>query len=64
MNMAGLIARGFGQHRAIVFINGNTLQQAKYVLKTQLGVSENVYKHSELFPIHGSGQGAGNSPGV
>ena len=64
MNMAGLIARGFGQHRSIVFINGNTLQQAKYVLKTQLGVSEKFYKHSDLFPIHGSGQGAGNSPGI
>ena len=64
MNMAGLIARGHGQHRSIVFINGKTLQEAKYVLKTQLGVSERSYQHCELFPIYGSGQGAGNSPGI
>lgn len=64
MNLASLISRSYGQHRSIVFINGNTLKQAKYVLKTKLGVSEEAYEHCELFPIYGSGQGAGNSPGI
>ena len=64
MNFGGLIARGFGQDRRIVFINGKTLEEAKYVLKTQMGVSESFYKNCVLFPIYGSGQGAGNSPGI
>ena len=38
--------------------------QAKYVLKTKLGVSEEFYSHCKLFPIYGSGQGAGNSLGI
>ena len=64
MNLDGLIARGYGQDQRIVFINGTTLAEAKYVLKSQLGVSETFFKHCELFPIYGSGQGAGNSPGI
>ena len=48
MNLAGLISRSYGQHRSIVFINGNTLLQAKYVLKTKLGVSEDFYSHCKL----------------
>ena len=64
MNMAGLIARGFGQHRSIVFINGTTLEHAKYKLKTAFNVSESFFAHRNVFPICRSGQGAGNSPGV
>lgn len=64
MNLAGLIARGFGQHRSIVFINGNTLQQAQYRLKTAFNVSDTFFKHNNVFPIFGSGQGAGNMSGI
>jgi hypothetical protein len=64
MSMGSLIARGHGQHRSMVFINASTLAQAKYVLKTKLDISETFYQHSEFFPIYGSGQGAGNSPGL
>lgn len=64
MNISGLIARRYGQHRSIVFINGNTLKEVKYVLKTQSGVSEKSYQYFNLFSIHGSGQGAGNFPGI
>jgi hypothetical protein len=45
-------------------INANTLRNAKYLLKTSLGVSEDFYTHSELFLLHSCGQGAGNSPGI
>ena len=62
--MGSLIARGHGQHRSIVFINASTLAAAKYVLKTKLDISESFYQHSEIFPIYGSGQGAGNSSGL
>jgi hypothetical protein len=64
LSLGSLIARGYGQHRNITFINAKTLEEAKYVLKTQLGVSESFYRHSTFLPIYGSGQGAGNSPGL
>ena len=64
MNFGSLASRSFGQHRSIVFINASTLEQAKYYLKTQLGISERSYKHCKIFPIYGSGQGAGNSPAI
>jgi hypothetical protein len=64
MSMGSLIARGHGQHRSIVFINASTLAQAKYVLKSQMDISEKHYQHTEFFPIYGSGQGAGNSSGL
>ena len=63
-NVGGFIARAHGNNRSILFINGNTFKNDKYVLKTKLGVSEGLCNHSQLFPIYGSGQGAGNSPSV
>ena len=64
MSFGSLASRSFGQHKSIVFINAKTLEEAKYYLKTQLGVSEKSYRHCQLFPIYGSGQGAGNSPAI
>ena len=64
LSFGSLASRSFGQHRSIVFINARTLEQAKYYLKTQLGVSERYYKHCTLYPIYGTGQGAGNSPAI
>ena len=43
-------------------IQGSTLEQARYHLKTKLGVSEDFIRHCEAYPLYGSGQGAGNSP--
>lgn len=62
--LGSLASRSFGQHRNITLINARTLQDAKYYLKTQLGISETFYKHCQLHPIYGSGQGAGNSPAI
>ena len=59
LSMASLIARAHGQHRSIVLINATTLKSARYLLKTQLGISTTSYSHCDLFPIYGSGQGAG-----
>ena len=64
MSFGSLASRSYGQHRSVVFINAATQEDAKYYLKTQLGVSEKFYKHCKIFPIYGSGQGAGNSPGI
>jgi hypothetical protein len=38
------------------------LEQAKYHLKTKTGISSTFYSHSHQTPVHGNGQGAGDSP--
>ena len=61
-NLASLVARSFGQHRLLVAIHAKFLKQAKYLLKTKLGLSNEHYSDSELHPIYGTGQGSANSP--
>ena len=51
-----------GMDKNVVLVNSRTLEQARYYLKTNLGVSEAFYQHCNQFPIHGTGQGSGNSP--
>ena len=46
----------------ICIVQGHTLKEAKYYLRTKLGVSEGFISHSEVYPIYGTGQGSGNSP--
>ena len=62
--MVSLISRAHGQHHSIVLINAITLKSARYLLKTQLGISTTSYSHCDLFLIYGSRQGSGNSPGL
>ena len=52
------------KNRDTVHINGKTSEDAKHLLKTQMNVAEKSHKHCEMFPIHGPGQGAGDSPGI
>ena len=61
LNMASIISRSYRLHRNITTINATTLQQAKYVLKTQLGTSQHSYTHTPENPLYGIGQGTGNS---
>jgi hypothetical protein len=60
--LASLINRKYGMHRQIVAIHASTLQQDQFRLKTATGVSALHYSHCDQFPIHGTGQGSGNSP--
>ena len=39
-----------------------SFQQAKYVLKTKFGLSDEKFSHCQLHPIYGTGQGSANSP--
>ncbi len=64
VRMANLMSRKFGMHRKVCFVQGNTLQEIRYKLKTLLGVSDEDYQHCELYPIYGTGQGSGSSPGI
>ncbi|KAG7361856.1 reverse transcriptase RNA-dependent DNA polymerase [Nitzschia inconspicua] len=61
-NIANLAGRSFGQHRALCFLHAKFLEDAQYILKTKLGLSEEAYSHCELHPIFGTGQGSANSP--
>ena len=45
-------------------MHAQILKEAKYRLKTALGVSDEYYQHCTTFPIYGSGQGATNSLGI
>jgi hypothetical protein len=42
-------------------MHASTLEQAKYHLKTQHGISEEFYTNGTT-PVYGTGQGAGDSP--
>jgi hypothetical protein len=59
-SIASLAARGFGQHQALCFIHATFLQQAKYFLKTTLGLSDEEFSLCPLHPIYGTGQGSAN----
>jgi hypothetical protein len=60
--MASLLSRSHGLHRNVCLVHARTLQEAHYLLKTQLGISDKRYSHCRAFPIYGTGQGLGNSP--
>ncbi len=59
---ASIINRKYGLHKRVVAIHAATLQQAQFRLKTITGVSDNYYTPCANFPVHGTGQGSGNSP--
>ena len=62
--IGNLASRSHGLHRHVALVQGRTLEDVKYHLKTQLGVSEESYQHCTVTPIYGTGQGSGNSPTI
>ena len=62
--IASITSRKFGLHKNVAFVMARNLEDARYKLKTALGVSESFYKHCSLFPIYGTGQGSQNSPAI
>eukprot|EP00957_Ditylum_brightwellii_P015911 1198213-Ditylum_brightwellii.AAC.1 len=63
-NVTSLVAKKKGLHKNVTFVYNQMLEQAKYKLKTALGVSKEYYQHCTTLPIYGSGQGATNSLGI
>lgn len=63
-NVAVLSSRRVGMCPKVAHVNALTLEQSKYHLKTQLGTSAQWYSHSIEHPVHGTGQGSGNSPTI
>jgi hypothetical protein len=60
--IASLIGRKKGLHRLVTLVHASTLANARYKLKTALGISDSEYSHDDAFPIYGTGQGSTNSP--
>jgi hypothetical protein len=56
-----LLNRKNGCPKEAVRLHASTLQQAKYYLKTQHGVSDEYYSNATT-PVYRNGQGAGDSP--
>ena len=61
-SVASLAARSFRQNKSLCFVHARHLQEARYLLKTQLGICDKHFQHCKLFPIFGTGQGSANSP--
>ena len=59
-----LASRSHGLHRFIAIVQGKTLEEVHYHLKTKLGITDENYQHCKAFPIYGTGQGSGNSPTI
>jgi hypothetical protein len=62
--LGNLASRSHGLNQTIAIVQGKTLSDVRYHLKTQLGVTDKFYQHSTISPIYGTGQGSGNSPTV
>lgn len=62
--LASICSRRVGLSKNVAYVNAATLEQAHYHLKTKLGISTSSYTHCETHPVHGTGQGSGNSPTI
>ena len=60
-NSAMLASRKHGVHELVTQCNARTLEQAKYRMRTEMGLSETSYSHESQHPIYGTGQGSMNS---
>ena len=63
-SVASLLGRTKGLHKNVIFVHATTLKEARYKLKTDLGVSESFAQHCDLQPWFGTGQGSTNSPTI
>ena len=54
-SVLSIIARSYGLHQDIAQMQENMLLHAVYKIKTQLGISDASYSHSDKFPIFGTG---------
>lgn len=61
-NLAMIISQYFGISKSSAAVQATTLRMMKFRLRTAIGNSTNTYQHSELTPIHGTGQGSCASP--
>jgi hypothetical protein len=53
-NLAMIVSRRFGVDKCVTQSTANTLLQAQYHIRTELGLSETSYSHSSDKPIYGT----------
>eukprot|EP00957_Ditylum_brightwellii_P202934 15332488-Ditylum_brightwellii.AAC.1 len=53
-NVSSLVAREKGLHKNVTFVHAQTLKEAKYRLKTALGVRNKYYQHCITWQQSGS----------
>ena len=63
-SVAAICSQRIGMASNVVNTNSTMLFCARYHLKTKLGISSGYYRHTSETPIHGTGQGSGNSPTI
>ncbi len=61
-SLAMMTSRRFGVAKQVTQSNAATLRQARYSIRTELGLLDTSYTHLPDMPIYGTGQGTGNSP--
>ena len=61
-SLAMLLLRKYGMHKNVCIVQGRTLREVQYKLKTGLGTPTSSYRHSLISPIYGTGQGSASSP--
>lgn len=64
INLASLVNRKYGMPYHLTRLHGTVLQQARYRIRTAIGVSDLEYRNQPSRQLYGTGQGAGNSPGI
>jgi hypothetical protein len=62
--IAMIVSMYYGIPLLAAIVHAKTLHDMQYKIKTALGPSNLSYKHSEITPIHGTGQGSCASPAV
>ena len=60
--LANIASRKYGQSAKVCIVQGRTLKEAKYYLKTKFGLTDEYVQHTRECPWFGTGQGSGNSP--
>jgi hypothetical protein len=63
-SVSSIIARSYSLHKNVAKLQGDMLQQAVYRIKTQLGISNASYSHTDANPVFGTGQGSSSSPSI
>ena len=60
--LANVASRKYGMSAKVCIVQGKTLREAKYYLKTKFKLTDEYVSHTLEMPWFGTGQGSGNSP--
>jgi hypothetical protein len=64
MYLGNLASRKYGMAKKLCELVGSVLEQARYHIRTKMGISDVFASHSREFPFFGAGQGSSNGPAI